>query len=57
MAGVTPRLKRKSTKRKYRYDDDEQDKIPQTQIAKVLFKLSYMLIHKKILLEANWKTN
>ena len=37
MAGVTPRLKRKSTKRKYRYDDDDdQDKIPQTQYAKVI---------------------
>ena len=35
MAGTTPRLTRKSTKRKYRYEDDDRDVIPQTQYAKV----------------------
>ena len=35
MAGITPRLTRKSTKRKYRYEDDDRDTIPQTQYAKV----------------------
>ena len=45
MAGITPRLTRKSTKRKYRYEDDDRDTIPQTQYAKVnsFFDFSYIV--------------
>ena len=45
MAGITPRLTRKSTKRKYRYEDDDRDTIPQTQYAKVnsFFDVSYIV--------------
>ena len=56
MAGTTPRLTRKSTKRKYRYEDDDRDVIPQTQYAKVnlfLCNLSYIyafLIKNQIVL-------
>ena len=45
MAGITPRLTRKSTKRKYRYEDDDRDTIPQTQYAKAnfFFDVSYIV--------------
>ena len=49
MAGITPRLTRKSTKRKYRYEDDDRDTIPQTQYAKVnyFFDIAHIATTKK----------